>query len=193
MSVTPFIVLGRGDTPNRPRPTVGTPESERAAGAVDVQWTDDQGAMAPLRVGIDMVLVADVADSVERLGHRYLYRVFTAHERACSRIGRTPRSPVYSMESLAARFAAKEATVKVLRPVGIRPEWRNIEVHRVDGGWCELRLTGLAAALAAAAGIQQFAVSLTHESLMAAACVVGMGTTVVQTGVRSSATDRKGE
>jgi holo-[acyl-carrier protein] synthase len=97
------------------------------------------------------------------------------------------------MESLAARFAAKEATVKVLRPVGIRPEWRTIEVHRVEEGWCELRLSGLAAALAAEAGIRQLAVSLTHESLMAAACVVGMGMTMDQTSVRGSAVDGKGE
>jgi holo-[acyl-carrier protein] synthase len=193
MSTTPSVVLGRGGTPTRSRAAVGAPEPAPAAGAIDVQWADDRGAAAPLRVGIDLVLVADVADSVERLGHRYLHRVFTPHERACSRIGRSPRCPVYSMESLAARFAAKEATVKVLRPVGIRPEWRSIELHRVDGGWCELRLSGLAAALAADAGIQQFAVSLTHESLMAAAVVVGMGRNVVQTGVRSSATDRKGE
>jgi holo-[acyl-carrier protein] synthase len=146
----------------------------------------------PVRVGVDLVPVADVAASVERLGRRYLYRVFTPHERACARIGAHQRgsqpvgtpdrsrdpsgSPVesrYSMESLAARFAAKEAAVKVLRPVGARPEWRSIEVRRVDGGWCELRLSGLAAILAAEADITISAVSVTHEPMLAAACVVG--------------------
>ena len=105
---------------------------------------------------MDLVPVADVAASVERLGRRYLYRVFTPHERACARIGRRER-PVRPAptrhESLAARFAAKEAAVKVLRPTGARPEWRSIEVHRAVGGWCELRLSGLAARLAAEAGI----------------------------------------
>jgi holo-[acyl-carrier protein] synthase len=161
--------------------------------------TDDGDAHATpvrssdsLRVGMDLVPVSEVTTSVERLGRRYLYRVFTPHERACARIGDRREStaamdaagmvPVvdecestmYSMQSLAGRFAAKEAAVKVLRPRGVRPEWRSIEVHRADGGWCELRLSGLAALLAAEAGIETLAVSVTHEPMMAAACVVAM-------------------
>jgi holo-[acyl-carrier protein] synthase len=190
MSAIRSIALSDTEAPNRPRSEFSA--SEPGTGVVDLQWADD-GPVPPMRVGIDMVLVADVADSVERLGHRYLHRVFTPHERACCRMGRSVRSSTYSMESLAARFAAKEATVKVLRPSGIRPEWRSIEIHRVEGGWCDLRLSGLAAALADEAGIRQFAVSLTHESMMAAACVVGVGRTVEQIVVRSSATDLKGE
>ncbi len=137
-------------------------------------------------VGVDLVPVADVADSVRHLGRRYLYRIFTRHERACARLdavrsGSSPSSlegggrqgSGYSVESLAARFAAKEAAVKVLRPVGPRPEWRSIEVRRADGGWCELRLSGLAASLAADSGITTLAVSVTHEPMMAAACVIG--------------------
>jgi hypothetical protein len=46
-------------------------------------------------------------------------------------------------------------------------------VVRKPDGWCELRLTGLAARLAADAGIDRWAVSLTHEATMAAAVVVG--------------------
>ena len=132
-------------------------------------------AADPLRVGVDLVPVADVAASVDGLGRRYLYRVFTPHERACARVDALggPNLSGYSVESLAARFAAKEAAVKVLRPVGARPEWRSIEVRRTEGGWCELRLTGLAASLAAEAGITTLAVSVTHEPMMAAACVVG--------------------
>jgi holo-[acyl-carrier protein] synthase len=145
-----------------------------------------------MRVGMDLVPVTDVAASVERLGRRYLYRVFTPHERACARIGHKqshpatesaaraetgradPESARYSMQSLAGRFAAKEAAVKVLRPRGARPEWRSIEVHRAVGGWCELRLSGTAALLAAEAGITALAVSVTHEPVMAAACVVAL-------------------
>jgi holo-[acyl-carrier protein] synthase len=159
-----------------------------------------------LRVGVDLVPVADVAASVARLGNRYLYRVFTPHERACARSGveRTAGPPTravdglgdrarYSMESLAARFAAKEAAVKVLRPVGPRPEWRSIEVRRVDGGWCELRLSGTAAALAAEAGITSLAVSVTHEPMMAAACVVGMSWGDTPAWRRTSSPDRRGK
>jgi holo-[acyl-carrier protein] synthase len=130
-----------------------------------------------IRVGVDLVAVADVMESVERFGDRYIQRIFTSHEIACCRSDLSPRDPAlrYSFESLAARFAAKEATVKVLRPVGPRPEWRSIEVFRTEGGWCEIRLRGRASALADRAGIDRWAVSLTHEAAMAAAVVVGVG------------------
>ena len=68
------------------------------------------------------MVVADVARSVERFGDRYLDRVFTAHEIDVlpDADARYPGAvdPAYFVESLAARFAAKEATVKVLRPEG---------------------------------------------------------------------------
>jgi holo-[acyl-carrier protein] synthase len=128
-----------------------------------------------VRVGVDVVAVAEVAESLHAHGHRYLERVFTPHELACCRSG---TDDGYAAESLAARFAAKEAVLKVLRPVGARPEWRSIEVHQAAGGWCEVRLTGRAADLAARAGVTDLAVSLSHEPAVAAAvaaasCQVG--------------------
>jgi holo-[acyl-carrier protein] synthase len=131
---------------------------------------------SPIRIGVDLVAVSDVADSVERFGDRYVQRIFTPHEVACCRSehGGPGGSPGYAFESLAARFAAKEATVKVLRPTGPRPDWRSIEVHRHEDGWCEIRLTGRAATLADEAGIDAWAVSLTHEASLAAAVVVGL-------------------
>jgi holo-[acyl-carrier protein] synthase len=148
-----------------------------------------------LRVGVDLVPVADVAAAVERMGRRYLYRVFTPHERACARIGAAARPSArsrYSAQALAARFAAKEAAVKALRPHGVRPEWRSIEVRRMDGGWCALRLTGLAADLAAEAGISELSLSITHEPLVAAACVVGVSSGDVPARGRTSPPERKG-
>jgi len=143
-----------------------------------------------LRVGIDLCAVSDVAESVERFGDHYIQRIFTPHEIECCRgarlageadrgapTGPGPRptaAPAYSYESLAARFAAKEATLKVLRPVGARPEWRDIEVHRTPDGWTEIRLSGQAAALAAEVGMDELVVSLTHEESTAAAVVVGV-------------------
>src|SRR5258706_5890029 len=116
-----------------------------------------------IRVGSDLTLVADVAASIERFGDRYLQRLFTEHELATC---------AGSAERLAARFAAKEAVVKVLRPVGARPAWRSIEVRRAPNGACDLHLTGTAARLAGDAGIRSLAVSLTHEAGLAAAVVV---------------------
>ena len=120
-----------------------------------------------LRVGADITRVDDVASSVVRFGDRYLQRLFTPHELAsCT------GSPSVMAASLAARFAAKEATIKVLRPVDGAPGWRTIEVRQHRSGWCDLHLTDEAAELAAEADITELAVSLTHEGAMAAAVVV---------------------
>lgn len=122
---------------------------------------------AGIRVGIDLCSVQDVADSVATFGDRYLRRVYTDDE-----LEYCGRDPERSAERLAARFAAKEAAVKVLRPRDARPEWRTIEVRRDPAGWCELSLTGSAAQLAREADITSMAVSLSHEAGMANAVVV---------------------
>jgi len=144
----------------------------------DVATDADRGARSSLlRVGVDLVAVSDVIESVERFGDRYMHRMFTPHEVGCCRSNSNsadPSIPEYSFESMAARFAAKEATLKVLRPVGPRPKWCDIEVHRTDNGWCDIRLTGRAATMAAEAGIEEWAVSLTHHASMAAAVVIGI-------------------
>jgi holo-[acyl-carrier protein] synthase len=120
-----------------------------------------------VRVGLDLVDVSEVATSVRHFGDRYVRRVYTSHEIACC-----GGSTAVVVAGLAARFAAKEATIKVLRPVGHQPDWRSIEVRREAGGWCSISLSGHAAALAEQAGIADLAVSLTHEGGMAAAVVV---------------------
>jgi holo-[acyl-carrier protein] synthase len=122
-----------------------------------------------IRVGADVVAVHDVAESVACFGSRYLERVFTEHELS-SCVGAAP----VRAASLAARFAAKEATIKVLRPADHQPDWRSLEVRRHAEGWCTMALSGHAAALADEAGIADLAVSLTHEGDMAAAVVVAL-------------------
>jgi holo-[acyl-carrier protein] synthase len=122
-----------------------------------------------IRVGADVVAIHQVAESIESFGARYLERVYTEHELS-SCVG----SPATRTASLAARFAAKEATLKVLRPRGHQPDWRSVEVRRDPGGWCTMALSGHAAALADQAGIAELAVSLTHEGDVAAAVVVAL-------------------
>jgi holo-[acyl-carrier protein] synthase len=96
-----------------------------------------------------------------------LDRVYTEREVSDCRSGLSA-----DPERLAARFAAKEATLKVLR-VGDHPiPWREIEVRRDASGWVDLSLTGQAATLAKTAGIARFSVSLTHECGCAAAVVI---------------------
>ena len=76
-----------------------------------------------------------------RFGDRYVGRVYTAHEVSCCQ-----GTPPVVAAGLAARFAAKEATIKVLRPAGSNPPWRSIEIRRDPSGWCSVNLTDGAAA-----------------------------------------------
>jgi holo-[acyl-carrier protein] synthase len=122
-----------------------------------------------LRVGIDLVKASTIAETLAEHGEHYLRRVYTAAEVAqCGGPGGTP-DPL----RLAARFAAKEAAMKVLRPGDAAVPWPAIEVVRDPAGIPQLTLHGPAAELAAAAGLTEFALSLTHEDAYAAAVVVG--------------------
>ncbi len=113
-----------------------------------------------VRVGIDLVAVEAVRDAMREHGDRYLKRIYTEAEmREC----RTAQSMI--PERLAARFAAKEATMKVLRPAEEAIPWRNIEVvrHPFRMG----RTASSAApprALAADQGLGDFALSVSHEA-----------------------------
>jgi len=121
-----------------------------------------------LRVGVDLTSISEVDHSITRFGDRYLKRIFTRHEiESCG-------DQEGATSGLAARFAAKEATIKVLRPNGVQPDYRSIEVRRHPDGWCELELSGTAAVMAQEAGVRQLALSITHEAGMAAAVVVAV-------------------
>lgn len=123
------------------------------------------------RVGIDLVAVKAVRDAVSEHGDRYLNRVYTEAElRECQ----TSQNMI--VERLAARFAAKEATMKVLRPSEEAVPWRNIEVVRHRSGWVGLKLSGHAATLAADQGLGDFALSVSHEGGYATAVVIAHGT-----------------
>lgn len=119
-----------------------------------------------VRVGTDLIHVGTVQDSIERFGSRYLERVFTTAE-----IEYCQRSEADKVRRFAARFAAKEATLKVLRPDQHWLDWRTIEVIKASGGWCELKLHGPAKVLARRAAVTSLSVSLSHEDSYALAMV----------------------
>jgi holo-[acyl-carrier protein] synthase len=123
----------------------------------------------PLRVGLDLVEVATVVESL-RGAHRehYLERVYTEREVADCRAA----SGEVDAERLAARFAAKEATIKALPGTGEEVPLSQIEVVRDPAGGVTVTLAGRAAELLAASGAGEIAVSLTHEAGFAAATVV---------------------
>jgi holo-[acyl-carrier protein] synthase len=122
-----------------------------------------------VRVGIDLVAVDSVAASLagEHAAH-YLERIYTEREVDDCRASSGEIDPA----RLAARFAAKEATIKALPGGGDEVRLTTIEVRRADNGEVRLELSGHAAELAAGAGIEELAVSLTHEAGFAAAAVV---------------------
>ena len=122
--------------------------------------------MSSVRVGTDLIEVATVAESLRHFGQAYLARVFTPDEIVYCTAGGDDR-----VRRLAARFAAKEACLKVLRPPDGGIDWRWIEVHKMPGGWCELLLHAGAQGLAAAQGLSQWSVSLSHEGAYAIAVV----------------------
>lgn len=117
--------------------------------------------------GIDLVEIARIQKSVDRYGQRFLDRVFTQSEQAyCLR-------KKNAAESLAARFAAKEAAAKALGTgISNGVAWREIEVVRAPSGEPSLRFHGRAAQMAARRGAARAALSLTHSVQLAAASVV---------------------
>ncbi len=121
-----------------------------------------------LGVGVDIVAVARIRAALEkpRTGQRFRARVFTADEVAyCSR-----RHHTY--DSYAARFAAKEATMKALgRGFGEGLAWREIEVARGTGS-PTVRLSGGALARAEALGVRRIHLSLSHAAGLAVAYVI---------------------
>ena len=122
---------------------------------------------ATIRIGLDVQSIEEVRDSIEEFGERYTQRLFTPHELEAS-----AGDPSTRASSLAGRFAAKEAVLKVLDVEDKVPLMRSIEVWRPEDHRPSIRLNGLAAELADQQGIEQFSLSLSHSGGVAAAAVV---------------------
>jgi holo-[acyl-carrier protein] synthase len=112
-------------------------------------------------VGIDVVDVERFGESLERTpGLRD--RLFTDEERSLP------------LNSLAARFAAKEALAKALgAPVGL--QWHDATVRRGDDGRPHLVVTGTVESRAEALGVHAMHISLSHDAGIASAVVVAEG------------------
>ena len=111
-------------------------------------------------IGIDVVDIERFAASLAKTpGLRR--RLFTDHERSLP------------IESLAVRFAAKEALAKALgAPGDLR--WHDAEVASLPSGQPVLKVTGTVAARAAALGVRAWHISLTHDTV-ATAMVIAEG------------------
>jgi holo-[acyl-carrier protein] synthase len=120
-----------------------------------------------LGIGTDLMEIARIQKSIARFGDRFLQRVYTPSEiHYCSQ-------KKNAAESLAARFAAKEAGAKALGTgISYGISWLELEVTREPSGKPSLQLSGRAAARAQALGVTRISLSLTHSRDMALAVVV---------------------
>ncbi|MGH2531340.1 MAG: holo-ACP synthase [Thermomicrobiales bacterium] len=150
----------------------------------------DSERSGEVAVGVDIIEIERIQRALDDFGERFLRRVYTEQERDRYR---------HRVSELAARFAAKEATSKVLG-TGIRGiRWREMEVLPNRRGKPVLVLHGRAAERAAMLGLTDFSVSLTHSRRDAMAFVVGLkarptaGATVRDAEDKAAALDIRGK
>jgi holo-[acyl-carrier protein] synthase len=115
-------------------------------------------------VGIDVVPVARFAEALDR-APGLAARLFTPAELV------TPSGESRSAESLAARFAAKEALAKALGGGG-GMHWLDAEVNTDTSGQPSLTTVGTVAERAAGLGVTRWHLSLSHDGGIAAATVI---------------------
>jgi holo-[acyl-carrier protein] synthase len=129
---------------------------------------DESAASAPeasLAVGFDLCDTKRVRLALTR-HPRLAERLFCAGELAYANSMADP------WPHLAARFAAKEAAMKVLGKALGKVGFLEIEVAREPSGKPYLVLRGKAAEVAREAGLEDMACSLSHTAELAAAVVV---------------------
>jgi holo-[acyl-carrier protein] synthase len=127
----------------------------------------DPALMGTTELGIDIIKVERIRASLERFGSRFTNRVLTPSEQRYVRD---------RPETMAGRWAAKEAVSKVLG-LGVRGiGWRDIEIERLPTGQPAVRLHGRAAARAAQLGMGRIAVTISHEADYAVAMAFGVRT-----------------
>ena len=134
-------------------------------------WAEPAGAVPGVpRVGCDLQQVAPVARALAQHGQRYLRTLFAAEE-----IADLTAPP--AAESVAGRFAAKEAVLKVLRPgAHDAVAWPHILIRSNAHGAPHVELQGTAARLAREAGLGSWSVSVSHDGGFAMAVAVALAT-----------------
>ena len=119
-----------------------------------------------LATGVDLIEIARIEEVIARHGKHYLERIYTPAElEQCGK----------RAESLAGRFAAKEAAAKALG-CGIGDvSWQEIEVLGDEQNAPVLTLHGIAGQKAKELGLQTWSVSISHSQSHSVAFVVALG------------------
>jgi len=122
--------------------------------------------MKNVHIGIDVVEIDRIRQASSRWGDHFLRRIYTDTELGLCR-KRT--------ESLAGRFAGKEAAMKALNISGWGVSWREVEIVSESGGKPVINLYGRAKERASRMGLSGLEISLSHSRENAIALVVGVG------------------
>ena len=117
-----------------------------------------------LYIGTDIIEIARINQAIDRWGERFLRRIYTESELSLYR---------KSIPSLAARFACKEALMKLLGTDMMGISWRDIETLACSSGKPRLNLYGRAQSEASKLGIKEIAISLSHSREYAIASAIG--------------------
>ena|ERR1039457_3013464 len=120
--------------------------------------------MNPHCAGIDIIEISRIRQAVDRWGEHFLKRIFTESELERYRS---------KTESLAARFAAKEAAMKALSPAAGQISWTEVEILSEVNGKPSVSLYGKARERAEELGLKGLEISLSHSREYAVAVAIG--------------------
>ena len=119
-----------------------------------------------LATGVDLIEINRIEEVIARHGKHYLERIYTPAElEQCGR----------RAESLAGRFAAKEAVAKALGSGIGDVSWKEIEVLGDEQHAPRLTLYGTAKQKADELGLTTWSVSISHSQSHSVALVVAIG------------------
>ena len=119
-----------------------------------------------LATGVDLIEIARIEEVIARHGKRYLDRIYTSAElEYCGK----------RAESLAGRFAAKEAVSKALGSGIGDVDWKEIEILGDEQNAPTLILHGKAEQKAKDLGLTEWSVSISHSQSHSVVFVVAIG------------------
>ncbi|MEB2334661.1 MAG: holo-ACP synthase [Anaerolineaceae bacterium] len=118
-----------------------------------------------IATGVDLIEIDRIVEVIARHGNHYLQRIYTPAElEQCGK----------RAESLAGRFAAKEAVVKALGSGIGDITWKEIEILGDENNAPKLTLSGAAKQKADELGLTSWSVSISHSQSHSVAFVVMM-------------------
>ncbi len=125
--------------------------------------------MQPIAIGVDLLELDRIRRTLARHGERFTTRILAEPELDRLAALRDPTSFV------AGRFAAKEAVLKVLG-TGLSGgiTWRDVVVVRLPSGAPRVRLQGVAWKRAAALGLGEILISISHDRQQTVAQALGL-------------------